>query len=796
MIRFLLATAARNLKRNRLFSFINISGLAVAIACCVLIGLFIQDELSFDRQNRDADRIHRIATNFLNTDGVVVPDATTPPEIADHLKAALPEIESVTRLFARSGMKASLVRVGKNQFLEDKWLHTDSCFFEIFTTTILKGDARTALKDPNSIVLTETAARKYFGEKDPLGQTMEIDDFDPMTVTAVVRDPPLTAHFTYSLLIPRIRSSDFQNPNSSWDWFAFQTYIKVKPGVNIAAVDRKINELVERNIVNKRHRFFTQPLTSIHLDSNLRNELSPNSARSYLYILAAIGILILFIACINYINLSTAQSALRAKEIGIRKVNGAGRGALRNQFLTETLLTALIATLAGLLITAFLLPSLNTLTGKSLSLWPGNSPVMILRVLSFGICIGFLTGLYPALYLSSFRPAFILKTGMLPGGNGGSLRKTLVVAQFALAMMLMVGTFILRQQVQYAQNQRLGLNKENVLLVQAPFLIPAEEIAVVKESLLRIPGVVRVAGVNGGIPGRTWDGQMRYSEGMVRQMIHSIGIDTDYLACMNIPLVEGRNFFREKGDPDHPEIIFNERAIAQLGIPSPAIGRKIIVGYNPKTDVRRYATIVGVVKDFHFSSMKNEIEPFSFFRIGIARSDLAIRIEGAHTAATIAAIEKLWTSQVHSWPFAFEFLADDFARLYDAEKRFTRLFALGCLIAILVSCLGLFGLSTFMIGQRRKEIGVRKVLGGSVLGIARTLSEDFARLVLLSAAIGLPIAGLIMYRWLNGYAYRTRLHWWTFFLSLLISLSIALLTVGFQALRAARQNPIKALRSD
>jgi putative ABC transport system permease protein len=794
MLLYWFTVARRSLMRNKLFSFINISGLAVGFAVCLLAVLFIRDELSYDRQGRDAGRTYRVVTDLVNGSGAVIPDATTPPALATALRTGLREIEGVTRLFP-SSEKAFFVRAGRKELLESSLWHADSTFFSVFPFPFIEGNPRTALTDPHSIVLTQSVAEKYFGSPAAaMGKTMRVDDWEPATVTAVINDLPSNTHLAFTMLVPLSRF----NPSDNWGWSAFYTYIRLRPNTSIKAVDEKIQALAHQAVPESPNRFSTQRVTSIHLDSNRKQELTPGGDRSYLYIFGGVAIFILLIAVINYINLSTAQSSLRAKEIGIRKVSGAGTQSLAGQFLVETLLTSLLAANLALLLTYFLLPVFNQISVKRLHPWQDAPVVLCLSMYGFAVLTGILAGIYPARYLSAFRPALILKGSARTGSVDLNLRKVLVVLQFSLSIGLIIGTMVVWQQITFLRNARLGLNKDNVLIVDAPFFISSTQ--ALKAEWQRIPGVETVSVTNGSIPGLTWDMPVRYGTGGPGQRLQSILVDKDYLNCMGMSLQAGTNWLSDSSSNSVGEVMLNETAVRQLGIEEPVIGK--MLESPPEEKNKKTYRITGVVRDFHYTSLKNEILPFAFQKLVVnasrrkIQSDVAIKIDGRNVPQTIAAIEKIWKENVSEWPFQFRFLDDSFARLYSSEMTFTRIFTYTSLLAILIACLGLFGLSIFAMNQRTKEIGIRKVLGSSVRGITILLTIDFVRLILIAAAVAIPVAAWTMHTWLQQFAYRTGMHWWIFALGMLIALVIALTTIGYQAVRAALVNPVKSLRAE
>ena len=808
MLKNYIKIAWRNLLRYKGFSLINILGLAIGISCCILVSLFIMDELSYDQYHKDAGRIYRVVKDFVNDDGSKLPDATTPPAIAAAIQKDIPEIERVVRLFPGWGSKF-YVRNGDKKFIEENLYRADSSIFDVFSFQFLQGDPKTALKDPNAVVLTETTAKKYFGNENPIGKTLEINTWDPKLVTAVVKDMPDNSHFRLDLLIPLVFKNDDGSRvdiNSNWGWYNFYTYMKLKPGATIAAVDKKIRDVFKKNRPENKNYFYSQAATGIHLTSNLKWELQPNSDKSYIYIFGTVALFLLLIACINYVNLTTARSSLRAKEIGIRKVSGAIKASLIRQFLAESILIALLAMLVALLLAQLLLPTINNITGKHLSLIPQGNYFILLVVFAFAVFIGLVAGLYPAIYLSSFEPIKVLKGEKFAGLRGFSLRKVLVVTQFTISIALIIGTIIVMQQVRFIQNTKLGLDKDHVIMINDVGYLNRSERVKVKNDLLQVPGVKNVAGADGIVGGQNWTNGMRLKGSKNGQLVNFLTVDNDYLDVLNMEIKEGRGFSQKflsdtlnDGKPGTTErqaggIILNETAVRDLGVPSPALGQQIAWGDDK--DTTWYLQVVGVVKDFHFTSMKNEIKPFAFVFNPNRQWYYTIKLDGANMSQTIARIKNVWDQNVKSRPFQYYFLDETYAKLYQSEMNFKTIFFYITFIAIFIACLGLFGLSSFITEQRTKEIGIRKVLGASVSAIVGMLSKDFVKLVIIAALIAFPLAWWAMHTWLQDFVYRISIGWWVFAVAAFIALFIAMITISSQAIKAALSNPVKSLRTE
>ena len=803
MLKNYLKIAFRSLLRHRSISFINIVGLAVGMACCLLIMLFVQDELSYDRQNADASRIYRIAKDFVNDDGTRLPDATTPTALAPAMQHELPEVERVTRVFPAWGHKA-LMEYGDKKFLEDRYIRIDSSFFDIFTVRFVQGSAATAFSaGNNSVVITESAAKKYFGSEDPMHKTL-LSDKNSMLVTGIIRDVPEAAHFHYDFLIPLRRAVN--NPDQNWGQYNFYTYVKLKPGARIASVMPKVQALYQRNDKEGKNIFFATALTDIHLHSDLKWEIEPNGNILYVVAFSIIGLFVVAIACVNYINLSTAKSALRTKEIGIRKVAGAVRGGLIRQFLIESIVTVLFAFILALLLAQAALPAMNQLVQKSLSLTQLLHPLPLAGILASIALIGLLAGLYPALYLSSIKPVWVLKAKRLPENNGFSLRKVLVVFQFTITISLIIGTAIVLQQLAFIRNARLGLDKDQVMVISDAGGLSRSQREALQNEFRKIRGIEKVSTADGIVGGLNWTRTMKFKGSRNGQLVNFLDVGYDYLSVLGIQMKEGRSFsmdypadsIAQNHDPSKERpigsVVLNEKAIKDLGVTEPAVGK--YVSYGDDGDTVYYVRIVGVAKDFHFASFKSEIKPFGFFVDNGYQDNFTLKVDAAGVDKTIAGVEKTWTTYANGRPFRYSFLDDTFNKLYQSDQRFNKVVLYLTVLAITIGCMGLFGLTAFMIERRAKEIGIRKVVGASVSGIVLLLSKDFVQLVLLSIVIATPIAWFAMDHWLANFAYRIRIEWWVFVLAGAVAVVIALVTVSLQTIKAALTNPIESLRSE
>ncbi len=807
-----LKIAYRNLTRNKVFSFINILGLAVGLATCVLMILYIFSELGYDKQNKNADRIYRIAYKAVKK---VNPEdkswASTSAPIAWGLKSDMPEVEQSTRLLKFPSLDKMLLKYehgnDKKIFYETNGYYVDSTFFQIFTYDFIFGNVQTALNEPNSIIISNQVSRKIFGNENPVNKSITVGlpygDFN-YTVKGVFDDSKIKSHIPAHFFLS-MRNGDV----GTWvqiqtNWATnniFHTYVKLKEGVNAGNFEVKLQAFIDRRGGKDQkelgiiRQLFIQPLTDIYLHSDLDNEIAPNGNITYLYILGSIALFVLLIACINFMNLSTARSLKRAKEVGVRKVLGAEKRSLIYQFLGESTLMSCLALSLALLIVYLMLPLFNNLTQKNITLF--DQPGIWLWIILLTAGTGLLSGVYPAFYLSSFRPISVLKGKLLNNFSGAAVRKGLVVFQFVISICLILGVIIIQRQLQYMDNQQLGFNKNQqiILPLQSPDAIKNYE--VLKTELLKNPGVKSVTS-GSTYPGiSSVDDMVFYAEGKsVKDAIdiHLANIDNGYFETLGLKVIAGRGFSKDF-TADSNNVILNETALRDLGYPAKtAIGRKIYFDFQGSHNTMQ---IIGVVRNFNFESLYNRIKPFAFNTLlGNRHSYLIANISAANYAGVLQKMATSWHRINPEIPFVYSFLDKDFQKNYEKDQRASGIVWGFMVIAILIACLGLFGLSAFAAEQRFKEIGVRKVLGASVISIVGLLSKDFLRIVLVAIVIATPIGWYFMNKWLEGFAYRTPVSWWIFALTGFLAIIIALITVSFQAIRAAVANQITSLRSE
>ncbi len=798
MVKNYFKIAWRSLLKYKAFSFINIFGLATGMACSLLIFLFVKDEISYDRYHKDSAKIYRVVKDFINDDGSRIPDATSPAALASAMQREIPEVEAVTRLMPNWGA-SWLVEYGDKKIPEQKYWRADSNFFDVFTYSFIKGDPKTALRDVSSVVITESVAKRYFGNEEPLGKTLKISCCGgSLKVTAVIKDVPANSHFHFDMLASFRQLGNLDN---NWDQYNYYTYAKIKPGTNIADLTKKIQETYKRNQDENYSVFYVQPLADIHLNSHLKWELEPNGDKKYVNVFLIVGLFVLLIAAINYINLSTAKSSLRTKEVGVRKVSGAMRGSLIRQFLFESLVTCFISSLLAIVIAQLLTPVVNDITLKQLSVI--GDPLTMAFLILAALLIGLIAGFFPALYLSSFKPILVLKGLKLNEGGALTLRKTLVVVQFTISSVLIIGALIIAQQMNFMQNAKLGIDKEQVVVLKGAGSMTLSDRNAYLNTIKQLPGVKKAASgsFEMGEGFSTARINVKGSEKEIQLNFANVGFD--YTDAVGIEMKEGHDFSSKypsdtmtNGIPNGPleqtigGIIINETAVKEFGLGSPAVGKQF--RWSNDGDTSYYVNVIGVTKDFHFTSLRNEIKPFGFICVPRNSFNFTVKLSADNIKTTLGQLEKEWKNFRAKRDFSYVFLDDTFSKLYASESRFQKLFISLVILGILIACLGLLGLATFSAQQRVKEIGVRKVLGASVPHVVALLSKDFLKLVLIALVLAAPVAWYLANEWLKDFAYRISIEWWIFIVAAVIAVMIAFLTISTQAIKAAISNPVKS----
>ena len=810
MFKNYLKVAWRNLLRKKVFSFINIFGLAMGLAIFTLISLYVLDELSYDHYNEHANRIYRVNTD-IKINGSEFHDKDTPAPMADALVKTYPQVEQAVRI---SGGGDILVKKGDETLVEQHAFFADPNLFNVFTLPMVAGNPKTALSGPNSMIISASMAKKYFNTLDVIGKTLTVDNTNLYNITGVIKDMPAQSHLHFNF----IKSMAGRESSKSDFWLSnsFMTYVLVRKGTTQAEVDGYLKETAKKyaepQVMNIAHSSFSDlekkgdhfkyssiPLTKIHLYSELSSELEPSGNIQYVYISAIIGLFILLIACINFMNLSTTQSAGRAKEVGVRKVIGSRRSNLIRQFLIESLLTALVAFIFSLILIIVLLPLLNQFTGKEITLVTGSPAWLFPALLSVALICGLLAGTYPAFILSAFDPIEILKGKFVLHVKGYKLRNALVVFQFTTAIILITGTLVIYRQLDYIRHKDLGYDREQVLVLNNAYSL-GEHVQTFKQEILQLPGVA-AGSLTENLPTSTandWN-KNAYSKDATMsaaqtQTLVDWSVDAGYIPALKMKIVKGRNFSANM-PTDSSAIIINETAVRSLGFKDPLNAK--LYDFNSRTNQVREFHIVGVVKDFNAGSLRYTTEPL-LMRYSNYGGQFIFRIRSANIPQLIAQIESRYHSfdQMSSQPFLYSFLDEDFNNLYKGEQRTGSVFITFAALAIFIACLGLFGLAAYSAEQRTKEIGIRKVLGSSVKGIITLLSKDFIRLVAVAIIIATPLAWWVMNKWLQNFAYRINIRWWIFFIAGALALIIALLTVSYQAIKAAVANPVKSLRTE
>ncbi|NUO01110.1 MAG: ABC transporter permease [Saprospiraceae bacterium] len=819
MLHNYLTIALRQLRKKPLYTGLNITGLAIGVAACLLIVLYVAYELSYDRWNPQSDRIVRPVADIQfggNHFELAVVGSILGPEAAREL----PEIQAWCRFREYGSYLVKRDGAVQQNFREEAVLTVDSSFFEIFPLKVIEGDPARCLVQPNTVAISRSRAEKYFASPQmAVGQNLVLENEERRQVTAVYEDMPQNSHFRADLLLSMNGNEEVKNDPPFWATNNnFHTYFLLRKGTDRGAFDKKFASLSASKLAitlqqvlgttveemaktGQYARYYLQNLEDIHLYSDLTVELAPNGSIRYVWIFSAIATFILLIACINFMNLATARSAGRAKEVGMRKVLGGARSALIGQFLSESLAISAMAVLLATLVAALAMPWYRELTGREALTIPWSSPVFWAAMTGGTLLVGLLAGSYPAFFLSAFDSIRVLKGQVSGMGRGGNFRSALVVFQFSVAVALIIATMLVYNQLSFIQNKKLGFEKSRVIVLDDAYGL-GDKVYTFKEEMLRHPAI-ESATVSGYLPVPSSRSDNTFSKARSIDKDNSISmqrwrVDNDYMATLGLEIVQGRNF-----DParitDSMAIIINETAARQMGFPDP-IGQKIYAPNRnfegaPKPEDFSELEIIGVVKDFHWSSLRDNIGALSL-QLGRSTGLMSFRYKGAETGAIIAALEKQWKAMSPDQAFSYRFLDDAFARMYDAEQRIGKIAGIFGVLSILVSCLGLFGLASFTTEQRTKEIGIRKVLGASVPGITGLLAKDFLKLVAVAIVIASPLAWWLMQKWLSDFAYRIEIRWWMFALAGLAAVAIAFLTVSFQSIKAALANPVRSLRSE
>jgi putative ABC transport system permease protein len=807
MIRNYFKIAFRNLLKHKFISAINLFGLTVGLACCLLILTYILNEISFDKYNDKADRIYRVTRSWFGPSGDVSLNlgAVAPP-FGPLLKNDFPDIEKVTRLLPDG---TSTFKYEDKIFNENNGMYADENVFSFFNIKVLRGNPAKALSDPFSIMLTPDVAKKYFGNEDPINKVIRLDKQFQFKVTGIFEKLPSNSHWHADHLLSFSTLKDTaiygeRNLQTNFGNNSFYTYLLLPENYNTKSMEAQFPAFIDKVMPmdnNGKQKtsagtaLALQKLTDIHLNSHLDSELEQNGDMKRVYIFSVIALFILLIACINYMNLSTARSALRAREIGVRKVVGAQKRELIAQFLFESVLLTWVALILALVLARLAMPALDALSGQELSLsmllkWQVLVPLTLVPFI-----VGILSGIYPALFMSSFKPIQVLKGLFKVGSANISFRKVLVVTQFSISIILIISTAIVFKQLKYMQQKNLGYNKDYMITMRSNPLLN-DSFESFRNDLLQNPAIKEAARSSRIPSGRLLDSRdasAAVGDSMmpVTTTIKNLAVDADFIPAYGIKMAAGRNFSRAYTN-DTGSFILNEASLASLGIKNPhdIIGRPFRYG-------NINGEVIGVMKDIHFESLHQKIVPLVLFHPAVPNyGRLSIKLTGQNISSSVAYIEQIWKKYLPEVPFQYTFLDENFGKLYEAELKQGTIFTVFAAIAIFIACLGLFGLSAFAITQRVKEIGIRKVLGASIGSIVALLSKDFLKLVLVAAIIAFPVAYYAMHQWLEDFAYRINIPWWVFIVAAILSAVIAFVTISFQATKAAISNPVKSLRSE
>jgi putative ABC transport system permease protein len=794
MIKNYFKIAFRNFKKHKVYSLINIAGLAIGMACCLLILIYVSHETGYDKYHQDGDRVYRIAQD-IRTDTANRVFAPISPMVCPTLKSDFPQVEQAARVLTAANR---LVRRGDVFFYEDLFMWADQELFDVLTIPFIKGYQEEALTRPQTVVLSETMASKYFGHADPLGKTLVINQME-YEVTGIVADPPAATHLKYALIASLETLSDWDEM-TNWYSTMFYTYLKLRPNVDVEEFSRQASRLADKYVgewLSSRgsvYHYFLQPISGIHMQSNIRYEIEPPGNPLYVYIFSFVGLFILLIACLNFMNLSTARSANRAKEVGLRKVVGAQKRQLMGQFLGESLLIGFFSFGLAVGVAWLSLPLVNSLTGISLDFRVLLNPTLIIALIIGAALAGLTAGLYPAFVLSAFRPASTLKGIKSYGVKGYTLRNTLVVVQFAISVFLIIGTLMMFKQFDFMKNQHLGFEKEQKLILPLRGGIDIQEnFDTVKDVFSKHPSVSGVA-VSSHVPGR---GASNFGVSLVgeeddkNQSMFHIYFDPDFIPDYGIKMVSGRSFQSDIGTDFMGAFLINEAAVKAFGWTSPeeALGKRFRTGHGGRVN-----PIIGVTENFHYRGLQSEVEPLVMEFLPWTFRYVTLSIDITNLKDIMSFVETQWETLFPSNPFESFFLDTDFDRQYVSEEQLGRIFSLFSMLGLTIACLGLLGLASFTAESRTREIGIRKVLGASIPEIVVMLSRQYGKWVLISNAIAWPLAYYFLHKWLQKFAYSTRINLPTFLFAGLAVLFIALLTVSYQSVKAAVTNPADSLR--
>ena len=804
-----LKIAFRNLLYRKFYSAINIIGLSIGITCSFLIFLFIQSELSYDKHYENADNIYRLGVEY-NIGGKIDRYCNIPRPIGSNLKTIYPEILEYTRLCGVNGLRThkAMLEFEGNKFICNKIFAADSTFFKVFKNEFISGNPEDALVQPNSIVLTESFAKRIFGDEEPFGKSLFIENEYELSVVAVIKDIPGKTHMEYEAIVPWNVAYREGEENVWYGWHVY-TYVMFPDNYDITEFEDKFPEFYKEYMIETFERangtcsIILQPLKSIHLHSDLTWEAYSNGNIMNVYIFSIIAIFLLVIACINYMNLATATSVHRGREVGLRKVFGSYRSSLIWQFIIESVLISILATIVAICLAELVLPLFNNLLTDNVEINFIKTPGYIFSLLGLAIFVGFFAGTYPAFYLSAFIPIRVIKGSPKKGSKGASLRKILIVVQFSISIALIIGTLIVLQQIDFAKNKDMGFDKENIMVVSIKDTIVDRQIQVIKEEFLSNPNITAVA-TSYNLPGIELNHTTVSAEndegGFDPVGCQFMQIDYDFVDLLNLKIIEGRNFNKEMDRAFWDGILINEAAIRKFGWKGNVLEMGISFGEDSEGNILKL-NVLGVIKDFHVGSLHSLIQPIVVFLIPDdgdvfyqRHKQLFVRLKNENIFETVKHIRNEWSRIDPNNPIDYVFLDENIDKLYKAEEKLISLFSYFSFITVFIACLGLLGLASFTAEQRTKEIGIRKVLGASASNIIFLLSKEFTKWILIANLIAWPVAFYTMGKWLQNFAYRIHIGLGVFILSGVIAMLIAILTVIYQAVKAANSNPVEALK--
>lgn len=805
MIYNYILSAIRNIKRHSFYSVINISGLAIGICCSIFIYLYIQDELSYDKHHEKHKRIYRLESNY------ILPEkeeffAASPYLLAPTLKEECDEIEDFFRIFP---IGETLLEINKEKILFPDIAIADSSIFNVFTHPLIEGSPKTALAKPFTMVVSESFAKKYYPNKSPIGQKILVSNKHSYEISAIMKDLPTSSHMRYQVLVSSLTRVKLfgdsvvnrKDPSMFWSVSVY-SYILLKENENIESIQAKFPSFCEKYTdslgkkLNAKFKIMVTPLSELHLKGGLQWDY-PTGNISYVYIFGVIGFFLLLIACINYMNMATARSAMRLKEVGVRKVLGAYKKSLITQFIGESIILTLISLVLAIGLVEILLPIFNQIADKNVSISIITNPSIVITIVSIVLFVGLVSGSYPAFYLSSFQPASVLKGRMKDRNSKGILRKILVVIQFTISVVMIISTIIVSSQLDFLRNKDLGFNKNDIIYMSLSDSSIRNNPAKIKNELLSNPNVLKVAISDYYPSDEIRKILMRIenkNDSMIENTVNTMFVDHDFLDLIGAKIMIGRMFDKKSKDDLEKSFIINETAAEKFGWKSNPIGRKIEFGLKANNKVMRTGTVIGVIKDFHYSSLQKKIEPIIIALSEKYLNELFVKISKENIDETMSFIKSTWERMNPNYPFDYKFLDESFQSMYVSQQKLSQLFRFSTIICILISCLGLFGLSSFVTEQKIKEIGIRKVLGATFFDVFRILYKHFAILVAISIIIAIPISYFAMKMWLNNFAYRTELTWHAFVIGSITAIVITAFTITFHAIKAGLSNPVNALK--